>query len=213
MKSLQAGCCFLLVLMSCKQEIPDNCEGEYLFKRPYTTNLPQGNLSVGDSIIIKVSLYLNDYNYRSDSIVNINRFKKILCGFEVKELVKDTTNPVGCKDVGAKNEFSDSSPNVVLDLTEGIEGKNRVRYYLQKGNDSFFCTIKLVPKRKGAFYIHLLDGVIEDAFCNAGINAYWGNYSSINLVAIFQSVSGVIYDQTTIERLLKNRQSYCFVVN
>lgn len=212
MKSLHFVCCILLILVCCKPEIPDNCEGEYYFKRPYTTNHPQGNISLNDTLVLQMTLSLNDYNYRSDSIVNINRFSKVLCGFEVKEIIQDSTNPVGCKDVGAKHEFGYSSPNVLLDLAEGIGGKNRVRYYLQKGNNSFVCTIKLVPKRKGAFYIHLLDGVIEDAFCNAGIGAFWGNYSPSTLVNIFQIVSGRVYDKQILERLMKNNLSYCFIV-
>jgi hypothetical protein len=87
---------------------------------------------MGDTLTLHLEIPINVYNYYSDSIVNINRFSKLLCGFTVSEFIKDSTNGVGIKSIHAKNEFIYYSQNIVPDLTEGVGGRSRVRYYLKK---------------------------------------------------------------------------------
>lgn len=174
--------------LSCKPEIPDNCEGEYTFKREYHTSHPNGRIKIGDTVSISTSLPIDVYNFSSDSIVNINRFNKVLCGFTIEQYLPDSSNGVGIKSQNAKTDFNYLSQNVNLDFTEGIGGRSRVRYYLKKNDSVFIANIKIIPKKKGDFAINLLSGVIEDAFCGAGIHFFFNeevafislnNYKSI----------------------------------
>jgi len=196
---------FALILVGCKPEIPDNCEGQYSFKRPYITSHPLGVAKVGETITIEINLPMDNYNYSSDSIVNISRFKRVLCGFNVHQYLLDSTNPTGVGTFGAKNEFKYSSPNTKLDFTEGVSGRNRVRFYLRKDDTKFVATVNITPLKKGMFFIGLLSGLIEDAFCKADVFCYFGNIAPIKEVEKIENYFGVILpDAYKVERLNDN---------
>jgi len=208
MKSLHIVCCFLLVLVSCKPEIPDNCEGEYYFKRPYTTSHPKGVVKLNELITFEIKFPFNDYNYRSDSIVNISRFNKVIGGITVSELLWDSTSITGITDKGVDNAFSFTSVNVKLDFTPGIGGRNRVRYYLSKQDSVFIATLQIKPLRKGIFLIGLYDGFIEDAFCNAGINFYWYNFSPVEAINNLERFMNIQLPLDIRQLQLNERQAY-----
>jgi hypothetical protein len=203
---------FALILVGCKPEIPDNCEGQYSFKRPYITSHPLGVAKVGETITIEISLPMDDYNYSSDSIVNISRFNKILFGFNVDQLLPDSTNPTGVGTFGAKNEFNYSSPNVRLDFTEGVGGRNRVRFYLRRDENKFVALINITPLKKGMFLIGLLSGLIEDAFCKADVFCYWGNFTPIMNLEKFGSYSEFRLPNFLRDEWLKESAAYFILV-
>jgi hypothetical protein len=203
---------FALMLAGCKPEIPDNCEGEYSFKRPYTTSHPLGRVKVGETITIEISLPFDDYNYRSDSIVNISRFKKVLCGFDVEEIYLDSTNPSGINSKGVKDAFVFKSSMVKLDLTPGTGGRNRVRFYLTAEGTQFHAVFLATPLRKGIFQLGLYNGVIEDAFCNASINCYWGNFTSINALENLKIFIKLRLPNEIRNALMVDNQAYFILV-
>jgi hypothetical protein len=208
MKSLQNVCCFLLVLVSCKPEIPDNCEGEYYFKRPYTTSHPKGVVNLNELMTLEVKFPFNDYNYRSDSLVNISRFNKVIGGITISEVFKDSSSITGITDKGVDNAFSFNSVNVKLDFTPGTGGRNRVRYNLAKKDSIFIATIQIRPLRKGVFLIGLYNGFIEDAFCNAGINFYWGNFSPVEAIDNLESFMNIQLPFEIRQLQLNERQAF-----
>jgi hypothetical protein len=166
-----------IFLNGCKKQVPDNCDGEYSLKTSYSTSHPTGRVAIGEEIKIEVKIPANIYNYSSDSIVNISRFNKILLGIVIYELLMDSTQNFGIRFNSINDGFLHYSPNVKLDFTPMQIGTNRVRFYLRKEADYFKATILMRPNRKGVFYIGLLDGFIEDAFCKADIYCNWGNFS------------------------------------
>jgi len=203
---------FALILVGCKPEIPDNCEGQYSFKRPYITSHPLGVVKVGETITIEISLPMDDYNYSSDSIVNISRFKKVLCGFNVHQCLLDSTNPAEIVTVGAKNEFKYSSPNVRLDFTEGVSGRNRVRFYLRKDEKKFVATVNIIPLKKGMFFIGLLSGLIEDAFCKADVFCYFGNIDPTLGLEKIEKHFGIILPDMLKDEWVKDTLGYVILV-
>jgi hypothetical protein len=194
--------------VSCKPEIPDNCEGEYYFKRPYTTSHPKGVVKLNELITFEIKFPFNDYNYRSDSIVNISRFNKVIGGITVSELLRDSTSITGITDKGVDNAFSFTSVNVKLDFTPGIGGRNRVRYYLSKQDSVFIATLQIKALRKGIFLIGLYDGFIEDAFCNAGINFYWYNFSPVEAINNLEKFMNIQLPLDIRQLQLNERQAY-----
>jgi hypothetical protein len=206
---------FILIVSGCIKGLPDNCEGEYSFKRPYFVSHPTGKMKYGDTLILKMSLPLEAFNLRSDSIVNIDRFNKVLCGFIIQELLPDTTNPIGLMSTGAIHQFDYFSQSGTVDLTQGMSGGNRVRYYLNKTDTAFNFEVRLIPKKRGFFQINLLNGIIEDAFCIANIGAYLGNYSTdqliLNCLEILSNYN--IYRNESHFSQSKNSYTlYCFIV-
>lgn len=202
----------MLILVSCKKELPDNCEGEYIFKRPYTTSHPLGRVKVGETITLQISLPFNDYNYRSDSIVNIRRFKKVLCGLDVEEIYLDSTNSSGINAKGVQDAFVFKSSMVKLDFTPGTGGRNRVRFYLTKEETQFHAVFFATPLRKGIFQLGLYNGLIEDAFCNAGINCYWGNFTSISTLENLENFIKLSLPNEIRNALIVDNQAYFILV-
>jgi hypothetical protein len=83
--------------------------------------------------------------------------------------------------VPARDAFAILSPNVVLDFSPPQRGNAyRIRFYLSKGSINFSAKIILMPRRTGVFLLGLYDGLIEVAFCNAGINVMWGDLSPLD---------------------------------
>lgn len=208
MKSLQNVLCFLFLLVSCRPEIPDNCEGEYFFKRPCMTSHPLGLVKLNELMTFEIKFPFNDYNYRSDSIVNISRFNKVIGGITVSEIFQDSTSNSGINEKGVDNAFSFTSDNVKLDFTPGTGGRNRVQYYLSKKDSFFIATIQIKPLRKGIFLIGLYDGFIEDAFCNAGVNFYWGNFTPIEAINNLEKFINIQLPVEIRQLQLNQRQAY-----
>lgn len=213
MRSLLILFSSVVILLSCKPEIPDNCEGEYSFKREYYTSHPNGRIKPGDTVAISTSLPIEVYNFSSDSIVNINRFGKVLCGFTVEQYLPDSSNGIGIKSQNAKNDFNYLSQNVKLDFTEGIGGRSRVRFYLKKTDSAFIAIVQIIPKKKGYFTINLLSGVIEDAFCGAGVHAFFNEevvHKSLNNYKTILSKLNAPLDQSL---LIPTTTSYTLIVD
>jgi hypothetical protein len=201
--------------MSCRTKLLDNCEGEYAFKRPYHTSHPGGRVMLGDTVELEVALPFKEHNHASccDSIVDIRRFNKILMGIWIREMIKDNTAPFGFTQISARDAFKVYSPNIKLDFTPPqIGGSFRVRYYLARDLDKFVAIIRIVPLKKGFFYLQLANGVIEDAFCNANILPYWGNFTSLDRVTLFENFANIQLTGEERELSLKIHTAYFFLV-
>jgi hypothetical protein len=199
---------FSFLLVSCKKEIPDNCEGEYSFNIPYSASHPLGIVNIGEQIEITIAIPFNVFNNSSDSMVNISRFSKILCGLDVEETKRDSTQLFGMASTGVNDAFKFTSNNVKLDFTPGTGGRNRVRYYLKKEATGFTATIVATPLRKGIFMIGIYNGLIEDAFCNAGINCYWGNFTSIAAIENLEFFLKLAIPIEIRQAMMLNNQAY-----
>lgn len=169
--------------MSCRAKLLDNCEGEYSLQVFFETTHPKAKINIDTKVLMNVQLPFQIFNYASDSVVNISRFNSFVLGFLVYEVVPDETHPNTVIFNRAPDAFTFSSRDVILDYSSSSpQINNRVRFHLRKEVNSFNATIEMTPRRKGIFYIGLLEGLIEDAFCNAGISSSWGSFSSLDNV-------------------------------
>jgi hypothetical protein len=157
----------------------------------WTTISSASIVNLGESFELSVKVPFHVYNNAGDSMVYISHFKKLLMGFLVTELVADTLNPYGVKGVNAKHKFDYSSNNVRIDLTEGVGGKSRVRFYLKKDSGVFWARIIVKPREPGVYSFLPLDGVIEDAFCRTTLVARWGDYKPSDGIRDFQNFGNV----------------------
>jgi hypothetical protein len=149
----------------------------------FETTHPKAKFNLNTKISLNVQVPFQIFNFASDSVVDIGRFNKIILGFLVYEVFSDENHINTIVFERAPDAFLFNSRNVRLDFSSNSTRiKNRVRFYLKKEINSFNATIEMTPRRKGIFYVGLLEGLIEDAFCNAGISSSWRSFTSLDNV-------------------------------